>query len=117
MKEMKAHEVTMKITVRYLALSFVILATQQTLSAQTIRLRAGTLLRCTLEEPSFSSKSAEIGDPLICYAGPLHEFGRSVTKSRAHWLGHPNLFASEVRVHPAMSVILGTRKAPQGGNA
>ena len=44
------------------------------------------------------------------------EFGRSVSKSRAHWLAHPNLFASEVRVHPEMSVILGTRKAPQGGN-
>ena len=45
------------------------------------------------------------------------EFGRSVSKSRAHWLGHPDLFASEVRVHPEMSVILGTRKTPQGGNA
>ena len=48
---------------------------------------------------------------------PRDEFGRSVTKARAHWLQHPDLFASEVRVHPQMSVIVGTRKAPQAGNS
>ena len=33
--------------------------------------------------------------------------------SRKHWLEHPDLFATEVRVHPQMSVLLGTRKAPR----
>ena len=45
---------------------------------------------------------------------PRDQFGRSVTKARAYWLHHPDLFASEIRVHPEMSVVLGTRKAPQG---
>lgn len=44
-------------------------------------------------------------------AAPRDEYGRSTTESRAHWLQHPELFASEVRVHPQMSVIMGTRKA------
>jgi predicted O-methyltransferase YrrM len=45
--------------------------------------------------------------------GALDEYGRSVTLSRQHWLQHPALFATEVRVHPQMSVVLGTRRAPR----
>jgi predicted O-methyltransferase YrrM len=45
--------------------------------------------------------------------GARDEYGRSVTLSRRHWLQHPALFAAEVRVHPQMSVILGTRRAPR----
>ena len=41
------------------------------------------------------------------------EYGRSVTESRKYWLQHPALFATEVRVHPLASAILGTRKAPR----
>ena len=44
-------------------------------------------------------------------AAPPDEYGRSVTAARRHWLRHPDLFATEVRVHPQMSVVLGTRKA------
>ena len=43
---------------------------------------------------------------------PPDEFGRSVAQARAHWLQHPDLFASEVRVHPQLSSIVGTLKAP-----
>ena len=43
--------------------------------------------------------------------GPLDEYGRSVMAARKHWLQHPDLFATEVRLHPGMSSILGTRKA------
>lgn len=45
--------------------------------------------------------------------GPRDEYGRSVTAARKYWLEHPDLFSAEVRVHPQMSVILGTRKAPR----
>ena len=45
--------------------------------------------------------------------GARDEYGRSVTEARKYWLQHPELFATEVRVHPAMSVLLGTRKAPR----
>jgi predicted O-methyltransferase YrrM len=44
--------------------------------------------------------------------GPRDADGRSTTAARRHWLLHPGLFATEVRVHPQMSVILATRKAP-----
>jgi predicted O-methyltransferase YrrM len=42
---------------------------------------------------------------------PRDEYGRSTTESRKHWLQHPELFATEVRVHPQLSAILATRKA------
>jgi len=44
-------------------------------------------------------------------AGPREEYGRSTTAARAHWLQHPDLFATEVRMHPPVSAILATRKA------
>jgi predicted O-methyltransferase YrrM len=37
--------------------------------------------------------------------------GRSLGAARKHWLEHPALFAAEIRVHPLVSTILGTRKA------
>ena len=46
-------------------------------------------------------------------AAARDEYGRSTTESRAYWLQHPALFATEVRVHPQVSAILGTRKAPR----
>jgi len=48
------------------------------LAAQSITLRAGTIIRCTLEEPNFSSRTAQIGEPVICYLHPHREFGTSV---------------------------------------
>ena len=44
---------------------------------------------------------------------PRDEYGRSTTAARKHWSEHPELFATEVRVHPLMSAILATRKAPR----
>ena len=41
-------------------------------------LPAGTLLQCTLDEPNFSSRTAEIGDPVLCHVGAVAAFGRSV---------------------------------------
>jgi hypothetical protein len=39
---------------------------------------AGTILQCTLDEPNFSSKTAVVGDPLLCHLGPVSTFGHSV---------------------------------------
>jgi predicted O-methyltransferase YrrM len=44
-------------------------------------------------------------------AMPRDAEGRSTTAARQHWLQHPDLFATEVRVHPQASAILATRKA------
>jgi hypothetical protein len=47
------------------------------LAAQTLTLRAGLLIQCTLEEPSLSSKTASPANPILCYLHSAREFGRS----------------------------------------
>jgi hypothetical protein len=49
---------------------------------------AGSLLQCTLDEPSFSSASAQVGDPVICHARGVQEFGRAVFPRGAYLAGH-----------------------------
>ena len=49
---------------------------------------AGSLLECTLEEPNFSSASAEVGDPVICHTRGVQEFGRAVFARGAYLAGH-----------------------------
>jgi hypothetical protein len=34
-------------------------------------------------------------------------------EARAYWLQHPELFVTEIRVHPLVGTILGTRRAPR----
>jgi hypothetical protein len=59
----------------FVALAFVVLP--QILFSRNIPLPAGTLIRCTVDEPNFSARTANIGDPVVCYARPLVEFGCS----------------------------------------
>ena len=49
---------------------------------------AGTLLQCTLDEPNFSSKTALVGDPVLCYLGHISAFGRSIFPRGAELSGH-----------------------------
>ena len=49
---------------------------------------AGSLLQCTLDEPNFSSASAEVGDPVICHTRGVQEFGRAVFARGAYLAGH-----------------------------
>jgi hypothetical protein len=49
---------------------------------------AGTLLTCTVNEPNFSSKTALVGDPVLCHLGPLGTFGHSVFPRGAELGGH-----------------------------
>lgn len=51
-------------------------------------LPAGTLLRCTLNEPSFSSKSADVGDPVICNLAEVNLFGHPAFPRGAYLGGH-----------------------------
>jgi len=60
---------------------------QQSAKAQQIPVRAGTLIQCTLYEPSFSSRTAQIGDPVICYLRPHREFGASVFPRGSYLVG------------------------------
>ncbi len=40
-----------------------------------VPLIAGTTLQCTLNEQNLSSRSTKPGEPIVCYARPLNEFG------------------------------------------
>src|SRR5712691_471441 len=51
-------------------------------------LPAGALLQCTLDEPHFSSRTAQIGDPILCHLGALAVFGHSVFPRGAYLAGH-----------------------------
>jgi hypothetical protein len=51
-------------------------------------LPAGTVLRCTLDEPNFSSKTAEIGDPVICQLNGVVLFGQSLLPRGSYLGGH-----------------------------
>lgn len=49
---------------------------------------AGTLLQCTISEPNFSSKTAAVGDPVLCHLNSLTAFGHSVFPRGAELSGH-----------------------------
>jgi len=45
---------------------------------------AGTLLGCTLDEPNFSSQTAQPGDPVLCKTSPVQMFGRQLIPRGAY---------------------------------
>jgi hypothetical protein len=51
-------------------------------------LPAGTVIHCTLDEPNFSSKTAQVGDPVLCHLGSVSAFGHSVFPRGAMLSGH-----------------------------
>lgn len=73
---------------RYLAVSVLFLGVQASTKAQDILVPAGTLLRCTMDEPNFSSKTADIGDPVICHLAALRQFGKAVFPRGSYLGGH-----------------------------
>jgi hypothetical protein len=56
--------------------------------AQDVLVPAGTLLRCTMNEPNFSSATAQVGDPVLCHLGSVQEFGRNAFPRGAYMSGH-----------------------------
>ncbi len=66
----------------------VFLWVQGSAKAQNIVVPAGTLLRCTLDEPNFSSATADIGDPVVCHLSSLREFGQNVFPRGSYLGGH-----------------------------
>ena len=51
-------------------------------------LPAGMLLTCTMDEPNFSSKTAEVGDPVLCHVSSTAAFGHQVFPRGAYLSGH-----------------------------
>src|SRR5215813_6124756 len=56
--------------------------------AQDILVPAGTLLRCTMSEPNFSSATAQVGDPVLCHLGSVQQFGQNAFPRGAYMTGH-----------------------------
>jgi hypothetical protein len=61
---------------------------QTSTRAQEVVVPAGTLLHCTLDEPNFSSKTAEIGDPVLCQLRSLQQFGKTIFPRGSYLQGH-----------------------------
>jgi hypothetical protein len=57
-------------------------------SARDVVLPAGTLLQCTLNEPNFSSATADIGDPVLCHLRSVTEFGQQAFPRGSYLVGH-----------------------------
>ncbi len=72
----------------YLIFSLVFLGLQANAQAQDILVPAGTLIKCTLDEPNFSSATADIGDPVVCHLSSLREFGQNVFPRGSYLGGH-----------------------------
>jgi len=72
----------------YLGISVLFLGVQASTKAQDILVPAGTLLRCTLDEPNFSSATADIGDPVVCHLSALRQFGKTVFPRGSYLGGH-----------------------------
>lgn len=56
--------------------------------ARDVVLPAGTLLRCTLNEPNFSTNTASVGDPVVCHLRGLMEFGQEAFPRGSYLVGH-----------------------------
>jgi hypothetical protein len=57
-------------------------------SAREMVLPAGTLLQCTMNEPNFSSATADVGDPVLCHLRGVTEFGQQAFPRGTYLVGH-----------------------------
>jgi hypothetical protein len=56
--------------------------------AQDTVIPAGTLLRCTMDEPNFSTATVSVGDPVVCHLSSLQMYGRNVFPRGSYLGGH-----------------------------
>ena len=56
--------------------------------ARDLVLPAGTVLQCVLNEPNFSSSTADSGDPVLCHLRQVVEFGGQVFPRGSYLVGH-----------------------------
>ena len=71
-----------------LVLGLVVLTLTLSASARDVVLPAGTLLQCTLNEPNFSSATADVGDPVLCHLRGQTEFGQQAFPRGSYLVGH-----------------------------
>jgi hypothetical protein len=78
----------MKCSVVSATIVVTLLALCSAASAHDVVLPAGTLLQCTLNEPNFSSKTAAVGDPVLCHLRGTTEFGQQAFPRGSYLVGH-----------------------------
>ena len=71
-----------------LFLAFAFACIQPAVKAQVTLVPAGTLLHCSMDDPNFSTKTAEVGDPVLCHLSPVTEFGRPAFPRGSYLAGH-----------------------------
>jgi hypothetical protein len=57
-------------------------------AARDVVLPAGTLLKCTMNEPNFSSATVAVGDPVLCHLHGEVEFGQQAFPRGSYLVGH-----------------------------
>jgi hypothetical protein len=79
----------MHTTLRYsLVLLLLLFFPARNAHARDVAVPAGTLMECTLSEPSFSSATTSVGDPFLCYPRNIQEFGHPVFPRSTYFVGH-----------------------------
>ena len=78
----------MKRLIGVLVGALAVLVSGSVIAAQDLLVPAGTLLQCTMDEPNFSSKTAAIGDPVVCHLKTMQEFGKPVFPRGSMLGGH-----------------------------
>jgi hypothetical protein len=78
----------MKFRFVHATLVLTVLALSAAASARETVLPAGTLLQCTLNEPNFSSATAEVGDPVLCHLRGVTSFGQQAFPRGSYLVGH-----------------------------
>ena len=57
-------------------------------SASDTVVPAGTLLKCTLNEPNLSSATVDVGDPVLCHLRGITVFGQQAFPRGSYLVGH-----------------------------
>jgi hypothetical protein len=78
----------MKYSLRFAIFAVCLSAFTLSASARDVVLPAGTLLQCTLNEPNFSSATADVGDPVLCHLRAQTEFGQQAFPRGSYLVGH-----------------------------
>ena len=72
----------------YAVLAVSLLTLTLSASAREMVLPAGTLLKCTMDEPNFSSATVAVGDPVLCRLHSVTEFGQQTFPRGSYLVGH-----------------------------
>jgi hypothetical protein len=74
---------------RYLMfLALFLVCLQPAAKAQATLIPAGTLLHCTMDDPTISPKTAQVGDPVLCHLHQVSEFGHPAFPRGSYLAGH-----------------------------